>query len=597
MYMQTVLLGLATALLWGVADTLAAKVSQRMGSAATTLLAQVAGLLLAGLLTLLVSLPTDLTLAAFIESMLSGLLLGAVAALAYLTLYQALAQGPLAIVSPLVSAQGGVTLLAAIIVLHELPDWWQLVFLGVTFVGVLLATLNGGEVRRLVRAGSLPGLLSPGIALALVSMLGFGLLAFGLGAASRASDWLLCVVWTRLFSCLLLAVFLRPDWTRQANAGQPVAEKATSASRPHHHRWLWGAGAVLVGCADVGGLLLLSLASTIGSIGVVGMLASAYGIIPLLAGLVIFKERPASNQVLGVALLIAGLPGVAAPSPTLAWPELAAVGVLVLACVSRTLLSSWLALPPPWTAVARALRALAPCQQHALHRLLRETVAGLRTLAADHTPPCVAFFGGSPPATADAATARVAYETARLLAEAGLGILTTAHNGLMEAAKQGACDGEMLSVACLLQAAGHEAEAAAEEGRPACQKVVVVRFSSMVSYQMTISSAACALVFFPGSLDTIEGLAQAIRAMQRGEMNRVPIVLYGRAFWTRLFDGMPDTFEGVSELLHLCDEPTGIATFITAHLFADHSRPSAQEGQPAAPALSLTSKLSITSKS
>ncbi len=585
--MHTVLLGLATAGLWGGADTLAAKVSQRIGSAATTLIAQVAGLLLAGLLTLLVGLPTDLTLAAFITSLLSGLLLGAVAALAYLTLYQALAHGPLAIVSPLVSAQGGVTLLSAIIVLHELPAWWQLVFLLITFVGVLLATLNGGEVRRLVRAGSLPGLLSPEIALALVSMLGFGLLAFGLGAASRVSDWLLCVVWTRLFSCLLLAVFLRPDWTGQANTGQPVAEKATSA--PPHHHWLWGAGAVLVGCADVGGLLLLSLASTLGSIGVVGMVASAYGVIPLLIGLLLFKEHPASNQVVGVALLIAGLLGTAAPSPALTWPVLAAVGALLLALLSvkpcRKLFSVC-ALPPHWASEVRALRGLAPCQQHGLYRLLHETVAGLHTLAANHTPPCVAFFGGSTPATADAATRAAAYETARLLAEAGLGILTTAHNGLMEAAKQGAYDGGMLSVACLLQAARHEGDAE-EEDRRALQEVVL-RFSSRVSYQMTISSAACALVFFPGGLDTIEGLVQAIGAMQRGEMNRVPIVLYGRAFWTRLCDGMPDTFEDMSAPLHLCDEPTGISTAITTHLCADRATSPAQEEQPA-PALSRTS--------
>jgi predicted Rossmann-fold nucleotide-binding protein/uncharacterized membrane protein len=377
----------------------------------------VVGLLLAGLVTLLVGLPPDLPLVAFLESLLSGLLLGAVAALAYLTLYQALAHGPLAIVSPLVPAQGGVT---------------------------------------------------------------------------------------------------------------------------------------------------------------------------LLVGIVVFKERPAGNQVAGGALLIAGLLGTAAPSSTpLDWPLLAfAGGALLLALLSvppcRTLLAGWLVLPPlaQWAREVRAIRRLAPCQQHALHRLLHEAVAGLHTLAADHTPACVAFFGGSLSTTADAAASRVAYETARLLAEAGLGILTTNSKGLMEAARRGADDGGTLAVACLLQAARHERAAEqAEEGNPARQDVVV-RFSSMVSYQMTISAAACALVFFPGGLDTIEGLAQAICAMQRGELNRVPIVLYERAFWNRLFAWMPDTFEDVSDLLHLCDEPTGIATAITTHLCADRA-PSPRQPTPA----------------
>ncbi len=594
--METILLGLAVAALWGSADTLAAKVTSRMGSTATTLIAQVSGLVLAGLVALVVGSPTTLSLPAFMESMLSGILLGAIGALAYLTLYKALAYGPLAVASPLVSAQGGVTLLAAIIVLHELPSSWQLVFLLLTFVGVMLAAVNGSEIRRLVFAHALHTLLSPGIVLALVSMLSFGLLTFGLGLAARETDWLLCVVWTRLFSCLLLAICLRLE---TPTAVKPEEERAGSG-RQRWQDWLSGAGAGVVGCADVGGMLLLSLASTSGSIGVVGMVASAYGVIPLAAGILLFKERPAANQVLGVLVLIAGLLGVASASPALHWPLLAAVGVLLLVFVSGTLCRQLLsarrqaALPAGWAAMAREMRMLAPAQQQDLLALLRETVMGLSTLT--RIPPCVAIVGSaSTPAHVPAY--RAAYETARLLARAGFGILTTGGGGIMQAARQGADDAGMLAVTCLLdqrkrRTAGAEAEEAEEVGIPACGgEVVVLRFSSASSRQLTVWSAASAFVLFPGGLETLSVLYQTVRAQQAGARLRVPIVLYEKSFWESLLDRLPDRpFEAgtgatgphTSGLLRLCDQPAEIAAYVTAALVPARRSPQQEEGRKTA---------------
>jgi uncharacterized protein (TIGR00730 family) len=576
-FMETVLLGIAVALLWGSADTLAAVVTQRIGSAATTLVAQVAGLLLVAFVALVVGMPADLSFSVLTESMLSGIVLGAIGALAYLTLYKALEHGPLAVASPLVSAQGGVTLLAAIVVLHEMPGMWQMVFLLLIFAGVMLASIDGRAVNRF----SALALLSPGVALALVSMAGFGLLAFGLGLAARETNWLLCVVWTRIFSCLLLTIFFRLD--TQATAGQA---ESTSGSKQRRDWWfrLSGVGAVGVGCADVGGLLLLALASTAGSIGLVGMVASAYGIIPLAAGILVFKERPESNQLLGVALLIAGLLGVATPSPTLNWPLLGSVGALLLAFVSirpcSKLLSTRLAIPPEWATLAREVCVLAPPQQQELLGLLRETVVGLDTLAPTRIPPCVAFFG-SAHTTPDGPAYTAAYETARRLAEAGFGIITNSTCGIMEAANRGACEGGMLSVACVLDQA--DRREAGEE----CTNTypdVVLRFSRVASRLMTVCAAANAFVIFPGGLDTLDDLYQAVHAVQAGEMCRVPIVLYESSFWNRLFDWMPDKlFEAgtidpdVPDLFHLCDKPAEIAAYVTACLFPD--RIPHQEGQ------------------
>jgi len=86
----------------------------------------------------------------------------------------------------------------------------------------------------------------------------------------------------------------------------------------------------VVGSLDVGGLLVLARATTTGSLGVAGMVASAYGVIPLAAGIVLFKERPAMNQLAGVALLLSALVGVAAPSSPVSRLLLVVIGAALV---------------------------------------------------------------------------------------------------------------------------------------------------------------------------------------------------------------------------------------------------------------------------
>jgi drug/metabolite transporter (DMT)-like permease len=233
MMLPTVILGLAVALCWGSADTLATFFTRRLGTAATTLIAQVVGLVLAAGVTLLVGLPAlsarDLTL-----SILFGMVLGVVAALAYLTLYRALALGPLAITSPLVSGQGGVTLLLAVVWLREPLAGWPLVCLLVTGAGILLSATNGHEVQHL----ALRTLLSPGVAMALVSMLCFGVFAFGLMQAATVTTWLLVVLWSRVFSCLFLSILLRSPTDHDTTGARSRQHLLAWVAQPWWEAWM-----------------------------------------------------------------------------------------------------------------------------------------------------------------------------------------------------------------------------------------------------------------------------------------------------------------------------------------------------------------------
>src|SRR5215469_9330751 len=312
---MTVLLGLAVALLWGSADTLALFATRRIGSGTTTFVAQLSGLFLVALVGLTFAGPLHvLTISAssLLLSILVGIVLGGVSAGAFLSLYKSLNHGPLAVVSPVVSAQGGVTLLLAVALLQERLAGFQLLFLLLTFVGVLLASLNIKEMVLMKPKSR----LRPGVLYALVAMLCFGLLAFGLGLASRSTNWLVSVFCIRCFSFLFIAVIQRADSPRTAKAG-----------------WEWGyllAG--VVGCADIGGQALLSVATASGSIGVAGMIASAYAVLPLAVGVCLLKERLRLSQLFGCALLGTGLVGSAAPGPGLALALAGLAVALVVGC-------------------------------------------------------------------------------------------------------------------------------------------------------------------------------------------------------------------------------------------------------------------------
>jgi drug/metabolite transporter (DMT)-like permease/predicted Rossmann-fold nucleotide-binding protein len=530
MMLAKMLLGLSVAACWGSADTLATFVTRRIGTASTTLIAQVAGLVLAAGVALALGLP-PLSTRTLTLSVLVGVMLGAVAALAYLFLYSALERGPLAVASPVVSAQGGVTLALAVLILGEASGTWQMVFLTVTFVGVLLAAVNGREVQKLISRA----LLTPGVAFALVSMLCFGVLAFGLGWAARETNWLLCVVWMRMFSCLILAVFLR-------------SPQATNAGRPGAWQGAWLAGAAVVGLLDVGGLLTLSLAAVAGPIGVIGMVASAYGVIPLAAGITLLKERPSPHQIGGVALLIAGLVGIAVPSSPVSLALLLLSGLGILLLILVPLARRWLR--------QRAERMAAQqrdTEPASVLRILRHAAAACdpRELL-----PLSVVMCGAMENKGLQADNLAAMETARLLAEAGLKVITDADAGVMDIDRWGTRDDGARTD--LPVRAGQERETDALE--------VVTQASASMACRLLVAATVRAIVLFPGGIETLADLVEAACAMQAGELAPTPLLLYDSAYWWGLAPWLEARLAeaGLSALVHLCDAPREVAALVVA---------------------------------
>jgi drug/metabolite transporter (DMT)-like permease len=280
-----VIYGLGTALGWGIADFLAAIVSRRIGAVGALLLAQFAGL--AGLGLVLVFGHPSLHVSAGQLALLVGN--GMIAAIAYIALYKGLELGPIALVSPIVAGYAAFTILLAVLFLHETLG--GLVFVGaiVTLGGVMLAST---DIRALLSRGDAAAKGgSSGIRFALISMLAFGASTFLISRLSRDLGWFLPVTMSRIATTTTL-----------------LAGSAIARQRPFRNIDAPSlAGAVVIGLTDVGGLILYARGSQLGFVSIVAAASAAYAVIPVVGGVLFFRERPAASQGLGIALVFAGL--------------------------------------------------------------------------------------------------------------------------------------------------------------------------------------------------------------------------------------------------------------------------------------------------
>jgi drug/metabolite transporter (DMT)-like permease len=277
-----VIYGLGTALGWGIADFLAAVVSRRIGVVRALLFAQFAGL--AGLgIVYVISQPSLAVTGPQLATLLGN---GVIAAVAYFALYKGLELGPVALVSPIVSAYAAFTIVLAVVFLHETLGGLVLIGMLITFGGVVLASTDVSALRRgsIAEGGS-------GIPFALVAMVAFGLSTFLISRLSRDLGWFLPVVMSRLGTTATLLIgsaIARQSPFRQADVPSIAA-------------------AAVIGLADVTGLYLYARGSQIGFVSIVAAASAAYAVVPVIGGVVALRERPAATQAGGIGLVFAGL--------------------------------------------------------------------------------------------------------------------------------------------------------------------------------------------------------------------------------------------------------------------------------------------------
>jgi drug/metabolite transporter (DMT)-like permease len=279
-----VIFGLAAALGWGCSDLLAAIGSRRMGSRATVMVAQIVGLLCFGLLWLVTT--PEWRLPARDVAILLGS--GCFAGIAYFTAYRGLELGPVALVSPIASAFAAVTVLLAVVLLGESLGPILLSGVVLTIVGVVLAStdLRRFEVEAKRHRRGLP--------YAFAAMVGFGVAAFVSGSLAKDYGWLPPIALSRVGSLILITAVTLAMRDREREGMRRISPRNLGI-------------AAAAGVTDIIGVVAYARGSELGLISIVAAVSATFTLIPVAGGILLFSERPAPNQLVGLVLVIGGL--------------------------------------------------------------------------------------------------------------------------------------------------------------------------------------------------------------------------------------------------------------------------------------------------
>ncbi len=199
------------------------------------------------------------------------------ATLGYFALYRALEIGPIAIVGPLTATSPIFTLILSAFILkeHLTLERKGLVIIGI--LGIILASTSLTELRALLKK---PGfsLWSQGVRWAVVATFAFGALDFGIGASASVSNWFL-----------------------------PALKDIAHLRHPLSKNGLGVLLALLVGIMECVAVLAFSLDTRIATTGITSAIASSYALVIMIFGMIVYRERLAKNQLLGIVIFMISL--------------------------------------------------------------------------------------------------------------------------------------------------------------------------------------------------------------------------------------------------------------------------------------------------
>ncbi|MFE0704139.1 EamA family transporter [Streptomyces sp. NPDC058872] len=280
---MTALLALATSLLWGLADFGGGLLTRRFPALTVVVVSQVLAALALGAIVLATGAWTEAG-----PSLWYAVGAGVVGPVAMLAFYEALALGPMGVVSPLGSL-GVVVPVSLGLLLGDRPGLLQFAGISVAVLGVLLAggpELRGAPVRR--RA----------VLLTLVAAFGFGsVMALIAEASTTVTGLFLALFVQRVTNVLVGAGALYASVRR---GGRALPEGGPGAVRPALP------ALALVGLADVAANGTYAIAAQLGPVTVAAVLASLYPVVTALAARGVLKERLRAVQAAGAGLALVG---------------------------------------------------------------------------------------------------------------------------------------------------------------------------------------------------------------------------------------------------------------------------------------------------
>lgn len=163
----------------------------------------------------------------------------------------------------------------------------------------------------------------------------------------------------------------------------------------------------------------------------------------------------------------------------------------------------------------------------AIFKIIAEFVEGYERMA--KIGPCVSVFG-SARTKPENKFYQMGVRVAELLAEGGYGVITGGGPGIMEAGNKGAQQGGGKSV-------GLNIDLPFEQNHnPYIDQEHNLEFDYFFVRKVMFVKYAQGFVVLPGGFGTLDELFEALTLIQTKKINKRPVVLIGRDYWTGLVD-------------------------------------------------------------
>jgi drug/metabolite transporter (DMT)-like permease len=295
------LTGLGAAFAWGTLDLLIALSTRRVGSLRVTTWMQLFGAALVLIVVFLTRtpIPTD----PFV--LIGGALVGLCGAGAYLSYFTGLRIGPIAVVSGVVAAYGGLTVVLAVLIRGESLDPIQALGAVAATVGVVLTGISFDRGLR-------GRFASPGVVFAVVALILFASMSIGSDIVIDHAPWLSVLLVTRSSNAILSVVILVAASTilRRQAAPLMATDLGPGGDRAMPRVVL---AVALAATLDIIGLMSFSYGLEHAETWLVGLASSFGPAVTIVAAVALLGERLRPIQWVGLGAILVGMIAIALP--------------------------------------------------------------------------------------------------------------------------------------------------------------------------------------------------------------------------------------------------------------------------------------------
>ncbi len=295
------LAGLGAALSWGTLDIFSALASRRIGSLKVTTGIQLTGAVLVVALALATgtAFPTDPAV------IIGGTLVGLAGAGAYLSYFTGLRIGPIAVVSGMVAAYGGLTVVLAVLIRGESLTLVQAVGATVATIGVILTGVAfDGSIRG-------TRLASPGVGFAIVALVLFATMSIGSDIVIDMASWLEVLLVSRTANAILSTIILVVALTVGRRVAEPLLIGEPGGDLRVDRRVV--GFVAFAGLLDVVGLIVFTYGLEFAETWLVGLASSFGPAVTIVFAVAFLGERLKPIQWVGLAGVLAGMVAIGLP--------------------------------------------------------------------------------------------------------------------------------------------------------------------------------------------------------------------------------------------------------------------------------------------